>query len=102
MIIMTTSGSNTTNLISNFPVYDKPVWFNPGGIANILSLSRIDENHCVSFDRSNGNVFKIHKYSGAIVFKQCKNGLYYHNSSDHNGTTMVVTVKDKQELYTTR
>ena len=102
MTILTNSGSNTTNWIGDLPGYDKPIWFDPDGIANILSLSRVKERHRVSFDSSNGNIFTVHKDSGNINFKQCKNGLYYHDTSEYNGTTLVVTVKDKKELYTSR
>lgn len=102
MTIMTNSGSNTTHWIGDLPGYNKPIWFDPNGIANILSLSNVKKVYRVSFDSCKGNIFTIHKESGNIIFKQCKNGLYYHDLSEYTSITMVVTVKDKQELYINR
>lgn len=66
-----------------------------GGIANILSLSKVKETHHVSFGSSNGNIFTVHKSSGFNSFKQHTNGLYYHDISEYNGNIILVRVKEK-------
>ncbi len=38
MQLATQAGSTTTNWMADVPGYYRPVWFHPGGIANILSM----------------------------------------------------------------
>jgi hypothetical protein len=41
------------------------VWYNPKGIANILSLSRVQEKHRVTYDSAAWGVFSVHKEDGS-------------------------------------
>jgi hypothetical protein len=57
------------------------VWYNPGGMANILSLAKVKEKHRVTFDSTNGNEFHVHKPDGIIrVFQQSER----RNRTDRN------------------
>jgi hypothetical protein len=58
------AGVTSTNLIGDLPGYG-PVWYHPNGIANIISLARMKDQHHVTFDSENGNRFTIHKKDGS-------------------------------------
>ena len=46
------------------------VWYYPSGIANILSLAKINETFRVTFDSAGGNAFTLWKEDGnKKVFK---------------------------------
>ena len=56
LAILSTGGNTTTNLVEDLPGYGT-VWFHPGGIANILSLSKLAEIYQVCYDITNVNNF---------------------------------------------
>jgi len=64
MKIHCNAGISSTSLVGNLPGYGG-MWFHPEGIANILSLSRVNENYRVTFDSKNGNKFVVHKTDGS-------------------------------------
>ena len=41
MVIKSQAGTTTTNVIDDLTSYPEPVWYVHGGIANLLSLSRV-------------------------------------------------------------
>eukprot|EP00957_Ditylum_brightwellii_P029232 2209214-Ditylum_brightwellii.AAC.1 len=54
--IFSNAGQSTTGLIGDLPGF-KTVWYQHDGIANILSLSNVQENHQVTYDSEQGNCF---------------------------------------------
>ena len=42
------------------------VWFHPGGIANILSLSNVEEKYQVSYNSTGGGKLLVHLPRGKI------------------------------------
>ena len=78
MDIHCNAGITSTRLIGELRGYGT-VWYNPTGIANILSLSKAKERgYRVTFDSAAGNAFHLHKTDGTErVFKQSLKGLYY-------------------------
>jgi hypothetical protein len=79
------------------------VWFNPKGIANILSLAKVEEQHRVTYDSADGQGFTVHKGDGVTrQFKKSKRGLFYLNVTERTGTALVNTVADNQNRYTVR
>ena len=72
------AGVTHTNKIGYLPGYYDPVWFNPKGIANILSLGLVHKNHPVTYNSRYGNLFIIHSPQQPI-FKMNKTGLFYHD-----------------------
>lgn len=57
-----------------------PVWYHPGGIANILSLALIGKQRLVTFNSRNGNTFEVTRDDGSIKhFVQSEHGLYYYD-----------------------
>ena len=49
------AGVKHTNKIGDLPGYSDPVWYNPKGISNILSLVLFHKNHPVAYNRLDGN-----------------------------------------------
>jgi Zinc knuckle len=45
------SGSSVTNMMGDLPGYG-PVWYNPSGIANILSLSKVAEKFQITYNNN--------------------------------------------------
>ena len=77
LAIVSTGGRTTTNLRGDLLGYGT-VWFHPGGIANILSLSMVTEKYRVSYDSTGKNEFLVYLPKGDIgSFTQCKRGLFY-------------------------
>ena len=98
MYIHTTAGVACTNLIGDVHGC-RTVWYHPNGIANILSLSQVKDQHPVTYNSRAGNAFVVHKPDGSTrMFCQSNHGLYYHDTSlqedeqdnhDNNGTVLV-------------
>jgi hypothetical protein len=57
------AGVLTTNLIVDLPGFGE-VWYAPEGISNILSLSKMKEKFCVTYDIMGTNTFTVHKKTG--------------------------------------
>ena len=51
------AGVTHTNKIGDLPGYSDTVWYNPKGIANILSLGLVQKNHPVTYNSQDGNEF---------------------------------------------
>ena len=92
--------------------YSDPVWYNPKGIANILSLGLVQKNHPVTYNSQDGNEFFIHSPQRP-TFKMTKAGLFYHdmrhllkNKDAHilmnDSHYPIPQVQDKKERYTAR
>lgn len=98
MDIHCNAGVSSTNLMGDLPGYG-PVWYNPKGIANILSLSRVqDRGYRITYDSDDGPVFTIHKADGSPPrrFHQSERGLFFLDTKDNppNGTVMMLTSGD--------
>ena len=78
------------------------VWFYPGGIANILSMSRLRERYSVTFDSAMDNCFHVHKSDGkSLRFQEASRRLYYVDTMnrDKEGTMLINTVdKNKSKM----
>jgi hypothetical protein len=70
MQLSTQAGWTMTNWMgADVPGYYRPVWFHPGGIANILSLVNTIAKYHVTYDSP--NEFCVHKEdSGVRQFQQ--------------------------------
>ena len=73
------------------------VYYYPNGIANILTLAKLSKKYWITFDRREGNQFKIHVKWGNLAFGQSNNCQYYFNTMNHhklaltNGVFKIVT-----------
>ena len=67
----------TTCLQGDLPGYET-VWFHPGGIANIPSLSKVAEKYRVSYNSTGENKFLVYVPKGKIMsFTKFERGLFY-------------------------
>ena len=105
MDIHCNAGVTSTRLIGELRGYGT-VWYNPTGIANILSLAKArGRGYRVTFDTAKGNAFHLHKNDGTIrVFKQSQKGLYYFDTKvgRSDGVNLINTVVDNGAKYSQR
>jgi hypothetical protein len=101
MDIHCNAGVTSTNLVGDLPGYGE-VWYHPGGIANILSLSRVkNRGHRVIYDSHDGNEFRVSRKNGTTrVFKESSRGLYFMDTNtDETGTVLVNTVEGNKSNF---
>jgi Reverse transcriptase (RNA-dependent DNA polymerase) len=99
------AGMVTTELVGDLDGYPNPVWYHPGGIANILSLHRVGQTCRIRYDNhKDGAVFRITKPDGSVRdFRPSITGLHYCDTGEHHGISMTVaTVADNKNKYTVR
>jgi hypothetical protein len=104
MNILCNAGVTRTNMIGDLPGYDGEVWYNPKGIANILSLSDVEKHHRVTYDSRAEKNFVVHKKDGTQRrFQQSAKGLFFLDvKAEKSGTVLVNTVADNKNRYTDR
>ncbi len=84
------------------------VYFDPNGIANILSMAKIAQDFDVKYDSKDGNKFIVSRESTGTYreFKQSPNGLYYHDLradlKRKSGVAFVNTVAENKNKYSRR
>jgi hypothetical protein len=77
------------------------VWYNPNGIANILSLGRVeDKGHLVEY--SKGQFTVTNKRSKNVTIFQKQGGFFVHRVNITGGTAFVQTVEENLTIYTPR
>jgi hypothetical protein len=75
----------------------------PNGVAYIMSLARMKDQHRVTFDSDNGNRFTIHKKDGSTRdFRKSNKGLYYIDTNIDAVALTVNTIDDNKSRYTNR
>jgi hypothetical protein len=95
------AGVTSTNLVGDLPGYGT-VWYHPKGIANILSLNKVEEKYLVTYNSRDGNAFVVHKDDGSLqTFQQSPRGLFYMGTAK-TGTLLVNTVAENKNKYTNR
>jgi hypothetical protein len=108
MQLATQAGSTTTNWMADVPGYYRPVWFHPGGIANILSLVNMIAKYHVTYNSRNGdspNQLCVHKEDGQQrKFKQSKRGLFYLDTAqmEEHAVLAVSTIENNKSNYAVR
>ena len=102
MEIHCNAGVTSTDLIGDLPGYGE-VWYDPNGIANILSLARVKDKYRVTFDSGAKNKFIVHKEDGTTrCFEESRRGLYFLETTGGTATVVVNTVADNKTRYTNR
>jgi hypothetical protein len=106
------SGTSSTRLQATLSGYGT-VWFDPKGIANILSLSNVKDKYRVTFDSSTDDTFYVHKSDGStrkFVVLQSGGGLNFLDTAKDQkslqqiefiktGAIMVNTVEQNKTRY---
>jgi hypothetical protein len=102
MSIMCNAGLAKMNLIGDLPGYGE-VWFNPNGIANILSMSEVEKDYPITYENQ---TFTIHKDADTKRhFTKSKQGRYYMDTEEsirNTGVVLVETVADKKSKYSNK
>ena len=72
-----------TILIGDIPGYPKLIWYDPKGITNILSMTRVEKNFPITYGR--GKYFIVNKDGGnKCCFVRSERGIYYLDKSAPN------------------
>ena len=101
------AGVLSTNQMGYLGTYPEPVWYNPGGVANILSQNNVAQHFRLTMDTQVENSISLHRMNGSpLVFTPTHNGLYCYTLSNEetiNGIwAMISTVKGNADKYTKR
>ena len=96
------SAVNVVDRVGDLPGYGT-VWYEPIGIANILSMSRATKKLLVIFDIEGRIVFRMVLPDREVRFKLSPNGLYYFDAAyRENSVLLLNTVLENREGFTRR
>ena len=104
--LLTNGGPTVQNMKAKF--HDIDVWFDPNGIANILSLGLVSNTRRVLMDTWEENAFYVRMSEGIYwKFERIGDGLYYYdvarNSNDSSSTvkqySFITTVEDNEKKF---
>ena len=103
-MIKCNTGVRKTNWVGDFPGYPEPVWYDPGGIVNIISMGRAEEYFDIDYSSKNNNGFVVtHKENGSVrSFHKSRKNLYYLDLKQKRELALVTTVADNKMKYTNR
>jgi hypothetical protein len=80
MPVRCNAGVTSTNLMGWLGDYPEPVWFNPKGVANILSLFLVKTYYRIQYDSTTEDTFMVTKTDGmSIRFRPTGKGLYTYD-----------------------
>ena len=87
--------------------YPLPVWYNPDGSANIMSMYNISQQYHLSMNTRKANAILMHHHNGNVtVFTPSVNGLYKHTLTNNESITgfwsCIQTVAERKDHYTER
>jgi hypothetical protein len=86
------------------PGYNKDVWFRTRSITNIIALSNLIQQYCVTYD-SDDKMCAVHQESQGkpnMEFCMHKCGLHYYDPRNENHLAFVNTVSENKEGFTKR
>jgi hypothetical protein len=103
MNIRCNAGMTSTNLQGWRGDFPKPVWYNPKGVVNIMSLFVVKKYYRIQYDNyKEQDALRVTKLDGSImVFTPTAKGLYALRTGS-TGWTHVNTVADCKKEYTKR
>jgi hypothetical protein len=106
MHVRCNAGVTKTNLMGWLGDFPEPVWFNPKGVANILSLYIMTKYYHVQFDSKQDNALIVTNPNGHVSrFAPTGKGLYAYSGTSRDQSSawaLVNTVEDRKEEYTKR
>ena len=87
--------------------YPELVWYNPGGVTNILSQNNVAQHFRLTMDTQVENSIRLHWMNGSpLVFTPTHNGLYCYTLSNEETINsiwaMISMVKGNADKYTKR
>jgi hypothetical protein len=100
MTIHCNASAIKTTLVGDLPGYSS-VWYNPNGIANIISVTCvIGRGYKVTYNSQDRNEFLLEGPDGSeVVFKQSEQGPFYFDMAT-TGLIFVNTVAANKTRYT--
>ena len=72
------TGVTYTKKIGDLPEYSNPIWYNPEGIVDILSLVLVQKHHIMTYNSQDGNEF-VDNSPHRPTLKITKAGILYHS-----------------------
>jgi len=79
------------------------IWYYPEGIANILSLHKVQDNYRIMYNSSTMAGFILHKSDGTNhMFTPSKKGLFFSDVKRDSAHILVNTVDSIQNKYTVK
>jgi hypothetical protein len=88
---------NLKGWMGDFP---EPVWYNPKGVANIMSLFVVKKYYRVQYDSGKQDAILVTKPNGStMVFKPTTKGLYALEDAS-TGWAHINTVNNRRREYT--
>ena len=79
--------------------FPETVWYNPNGIANILSLHAVKRHYCITMDTENSDSIHVHHHDGSRTTFHLSPGGIYHCSIPETGHILstIATVDQRKE-----
>ena len=104
LVVHCNAGTVTLTEQGYFGSYPEPVWYNPSGLANIMSLNNISKYYQLTMDTMSDAAILLHKADGSSMrFIPSGNGLYHYALKDDIDTwVMVTTVAERADKYSQR
>ena len=98
------AGVRTTNKMGYFGNFPEAVWYNPGGIANIMSMHRVRQHYPIQYYSAIEDAFVVTRGDGVQMrFHPTAKGLYAYcpeNNVPYNEAwAFVETVSDRRAKY---
>ena len=88
--------------VGDLPGYGT-VWYEPTGIANIISMSRETKKFWAVFNSEGGNFFRMVLLDREVRFQLSPNGLYYFDAVEREDSVLLLnTLSENQEGFTRR
>ena len=93
-------GVKIVDRVGDLPGYGT-IWYEPTGIANILSMSRATKKFRVVFDSEGRNVFRVVFPDRGVRFQLIPNGLYYFESAYRENSVLLLNIiLENREAFT--
>jgi hypothetical protein len=104
MRLKNSGGTLVVTRKATMPGYNRDVWFNTRAITNIINLSNLIQQYCVTYE-SDDKMFVVHQESQVkpnMEFCMHKCGLHYYYRRNEKHLAFVNTVSENREGYTKR
>jgi len=108
-------GKMCTNLKCTVKGYHQDPWFDPCAITNVIALTNMKKQYCVTYDsEANNGAFIVHRQDDGkqnMIFRHHPSGLHYWDPRDEASyvfvekaeeTALVTTVEENKSQFTKR
>ena len=73
------------------PGFSGRIWYDKDSMANIFSFAEVSNQHRITYDSSEGDVFNVHHNGKMIKFPKTEEGLYCYRISEDTKTKIKKT-----------